>query len=61
MARKSLKREPTTVQVTSQDQLVSSGDTIIMDQDVTMKNGSVDEGCCMDHANNRPGEISRFK
>ena len=44
MARKTLKREPTAVQVTSQDQPVSSGDTIVMDQDVTMTNGSADEG-----------------
>ena len=60
MARKSLKREPTTVQVTSQDDLVSSGDTVVMDQDVTMANGPVDEGYCMDHENKRPGECSRF-
>ena len=60
MARKSLKREPTTVQVTSQDDLVSSGDTVVMDQDVTMANGPVDEGYCMDRENKRPGECSRF-
>ena len=58
MARKSLKREPTTVQVTSQDHPVSSGDTIVMDQDATMTNGPVDERHCME--NKRSGEFSRF-
>ena len=57
MARKTLKREPTTVQVTSQDHPVSSGDTIVMDQDVTMTNGPVDEGYCMDRANKRSGKF----
>ena len=61
MARKSLKREPTTVQVTSQDDLVSSGDTIVMDQDVAMTNGPVDERYCLDQANKRPGEFLRSK
>ena len=60
MARKSLKREPTTVQVTSQDHPVSSGDTIVMDQDLTMTNAFVDEGYCMDRANKKPGEFLQF-
>ena len=51
MARKPLKREPTAVQVTSQDHPVSSGDTIVMDQDVTMMNGSADEGCSLSARN----------
>ena len=59
MARKSPKREPTTVQATSQDHPVSSGDTIVMDQDVTMTNGPMDEGYSMDRANKKPGEFSR--
>lgn len=59
MARKSLKREPTTVQATTQDHPVSSGDTIVMDQDVTMTNGPVDEGYPLGRANKRPGEFSR--
>ncbi len=60
MARKTLKREPTTVQVNTQDHLVSSGDTIVMDEDVPMTNGAVDEGYCMDQANKRPGEFLGF-
>ena len=60
MARKPLKREPSAVQVTSQDHPVSSGDTIVMDQDVTMTNGPVDEGYCMDQAKKTPGEFLRF-
>ena len=60
MVRKSLKREPTMVQVASQDHPVSSGDTIVMDQDVTMTNGPADEDDSMDRANNKPGEFSQF-
>ena len=60
MVRKSLKREPTMVQVTSQDHPMSSGDTIVMDQDVTMSHGPVGEGYCMDRANEKPGEFSQF-
>ena len=60
MVRKSLKREATTVQVTSHDHPVSSGDTIVMDQDVNMTNGPVDEGYCMDRENMKSGEFSQF-
>ena len=60
MARKTLKREPTTVQVTSQDHPVSSGDTIVMDQDVTMTNGPVAEEYCIDRANQKSGEFFRL-
>ena len=60
MARKSLKREPTTVYVASQDHPVSSGDTIVMDQDLSITNGLVDEGHCMDRANKKPGEFLQF-
>ena len=50
MARKGLKREPTTV-VQSQvdDHPMSSGDTIVMDPDVTMTEGPVDEGYHTNH------------
>ena len=57
MARKPLEREPTSVQVIVPDQFVSSGDTIIMDDDVTMADGLLDEGYHTNHENKNASEL----
>ena len=51
MARKALKREPTACQETAQDNLVSSGDTIVVDTEVA--EGPIDEGYHTNHENTK--------
>lgn len=67
MARKSIKREqqqmqklPTNFATTEEDQVehpASSGDTIVMDFDVTMVDALVDEG---HHGNHENKKTSKF-
>ena len=65
MARKSIKSErptqklPVSFANTEQSHVhhpVSSGDTIPLDSDITMEDGSMDEGCQANHLNNKFGE-----
>ena len=65
MARKSIKSERPTQKLpvsfanaeqSHVHQPVSSGDTIPLDSDITMEDGSMDEGCQTNHLNKRFGK-----
>ena len=67
MARKSIKSErppiqklPVSFADTEQSHAyhpVSSGDTIALDSDITMEDGTVDDGCQTNRSNKRFGKL----
>ena len=65
MARKSIKSERSTQKLpvsfasTEQSHVhhpVSSGDTVPLDSDITMEDGSIEEGCQTNHVNKKFGK-----